>query len=132
MRTDLAELIRPWLADHPANRRIFDVPHLHHRTAHMVRHDLALAGLPYRDDNGKVADFHSLRVSFVSAVVRAGASIKEAQTLARHCDPSLTFKIYAKTSLHDLGRALAATPPTAGCAAQETTARAGPCRDLLS
>ena len=38
--------------------------------------------------------------------MRSGATVKEAQALARHSDPSLTFKVYAQTSLRDLGRAV--------------------------
>jgi integrase len=34
-----------------------------------------------------VADFHSLRAYYVSALVRSGASIKEVQALARHAKP---------------------------------------------
>jgi len=109
IRRDLADLLRPWLASRPADRPVFDVPHLHHRTAAYVKHDLAAAGIPYLED-GRVSDFHSMRVTFISEVVKSGASVKEAQLLARHADPSLTISVYTKTSLHDLGRALEAMP----------------------
>ena len=106
IRRDLADALRPWLAERPADRRVFDVPCLPHRTARLMRFDLAAAGIEYTDADSKVADFHSLRVTFISAVVRSGATVKEAQALARHSNPSLTFRVYAKTSLRDLARAV--------------------------
>ncbi|MFH0947128.1 MAG: site-specific integrase [Planctomycetota bacterium] len=118
IRRDLAELLKPWLATRPPDRPVFDVPNLHHRTAAYVKHDLEVAGIPYLDD-GRVADFHSLRVTFISEVVASGASVKEAQLLARHADPGLTISVYTKTSLHDLGRALEAMPGTANAAQGE-------------
>ena len=46
-------------------------------------------------NKGKV-DFHACRVAYVNFVLKAGASVKEAQSLARHSDPRLTLNIYAK------------------------------------
>ena len=112
MRRDLAERLRPWLRGCVLRAPVFDTPRLSEKTAKLIKGDLTAAGVPYVDEDGRVADFHALRVSFVSAVVRAGASPKEAQTLARHADPSLTFKVYAKTQMHDLTRALEAMPAT--------------------
>lgn len=58
--------------------------------------DLLAAGIPKRDARGKV-DFHALRATFVSLVVEAGASVREAQELARHASPFLTFGVYAQS-----------------------------------
>jgi len=43
-----------------------------------------------------VADFHGLRVTFISGVIEAGATVKEAQELARHSTPLLTMNTYAR------------------------------------
>ena len=43
-------------------------------------------------------DFHSFRVVFITRVVEAGATVKEAQTFARHSTPDLTMNTYAKAS----------------------------------
>ena len=51
-------------------------------------------------------DFHALRVHFISRVVEAGANVKEAMELARHSDPKLTLKTYAKVGLHSLAGVL--------------------------
>jgi integrase len=63
--------LRRWLQDTPAGGRVFN---LQHETAKAIRADLEAAGVPYETDEG-VADFHSLRAYFVSALVRSGASI---------------------------------------------------------
>lgn len=68
------------------------------------------------DEDGRVADFHSLRHTYATAVVRAGATVKEAQTLARHGSPELTFRVYAHARLSELGRTLDAMPATPGFA----------------
>ncbi len=83
-------------------------------TADMLRHDLAAAGIAYRDDNGRVADFHSLRGTYISLIVSGGASVKTAQTLARHSTPSLTIGIYAKASVHDLVGSVESLPDLTG------------------
>ena len=41
----------------------------------------------YEDADGRIADFHALRHTYISGVVASGASVKTAQTLARHSDP---------------------------------------------
>jgi hypothetical protein len=76
----------------------------------MLNEDLALAKIDYRDASGLVADFHSLRHSYISMVVRSGASVKTAQELARHSTATLTIGVYARASLLDVTGALDALP----------------------
>ena len=97
----IVPLIRSWLASQTPRRPIFKS--IAGDTARMLRSDLAAARqawigeakqdeaetvrrqesdfLAYRDQHGRVADFHSLRVVFISRVVAGGASVREAQTL---------------------------------------------------
>ena len=63
--------------------------------------------LLYSDRQGHVADFHSLRVLFISRVVASGASVKEAQTRARHSTPVLTMNTYSRATLLDVAGAVA-------------------------
>jgi len=63
--------------------------------ARELEKDLKAAGLSKWGPGGKV-DFHALRVAYVSFVLEAGATAKEAQTLARHSKPELTMNIYAR------------------------------------
>ena len=62
--------------------------------------------LANRDQHGRVADFHSLRVVFISRVVAGGASVREAQTLARHSTPTLTMNVYSQASLLEVAGAV--------------------------
>ena len=65
-------------------------------TSRMIYADLDTAGIPRKTKDG-VADFHSCRVAYVTLVVEAGATVKEAQELARHSTPDLTMNVYSKS-----------------------------------
>src|SRR5262249_272838 len=71
------------------------------------------AFLAYRDAQGRVIDFHALRHTYISRVVRSGASAKAAQTLARHSTVQLTVGRYAHANLYDLMTTVEALPPLA-------------------
>lgn len=45
------------------------------------------------DEDGHHAHFHALRHSYVTALVRSGATVKQAQVLARHSTPVLTLAV---------------------------------------
>lgn len=86
------------------------------RSADMLKVDMTAAGVPVEADgpNGvEVRDFHALRVCFISDVIRGGADLKQAMTLARHSDPRLTTARYGRTRMGDLG-ALVNKLPTPG------------------
>ena len=102
----LAPVLAAWLAKKPYGVSVFP---LHHETARAIRSDLAAVGIDYETDDG-VADFHSLRGYYVSALVQSGATIKEVQTLARHAKPQTTLTHYAKVSLRDLRGAVESLP----------------------
>jgi len=58
--------------------------------------DCAVAGIAkFIPGQGKV-DFHALRVVYATLVIESGATLKEAQLLLRHSNPTLTMNIYAK------------------------------------
>ena len=80
----------------------------------MLRRDLEAAGIAYRDKAGLVADFHSLRHTFVTNLARGGAHPKDAMDLARHSDINLTMARYSHTRVVDRAKALAALPNVAG------------------
>jgi Phage integrase family len=102
----LAGELRNWLRDKPSGQSVFP---LNHDTAKAIRADLEDCGVPYATDDG-VADFHSLRSYYGSALVRSGATIAEVHKLARHAKAETTLKHYAKVSRHDLRGALEAMP----------------------
>ena len=61
------------------------------RSAERIRADLEAAEIPYEEESGRVVDVHALRATFVSNLVRPGASPKLVQTLARLSTPQLTL-----------------------------------------
>jgi integrase len=129
IRPDLADLLRPWLASKPAGARVCPLPD--GKAGLLLRADMDAARaawiaeartpaeraeregsdfLRHTDSSGRVVDFHGLRVHFISRVVEAGANVKEAMDLARHSDPKLTLRTYAKVSMHNLSRVLDGMP----------------------
>ena len=89
-----------------------------------MREDLAEAGIEYRDAAGRVVDFHALRHTYISRLVRSGANVKVAQELARHSTPTLTLGRYAHVKLVDQTRALDALPAISSVEAGQEAARA--------
>ena len=60
----------------------------------MIKKDLEAAGIEYRDETGRFADFHSLRHSTASLLIQTGANPKVIQSLMRHTDINLTLSKY--------------------------------------
>lgn len=58
--------------------------------------DCKKAGVAEEAPGGE-ADFHSLRVTYITRVIEAGANVKEAQDLARHSTPVLTMNVYGRS-----------------------------------
>jgi len=78
--------------------------------AKMLRRDLQTAGIAYKDDTGRVVDFHALRHTYITNIVKSGVSAKVAQSLARHSTISLTMDTYTHLTLHDGKAALSGLP----------------------
>ena len=77
----------------------------------MLKHDLEVAGIPYVDENGRFGDFHALRHTFITNMVKSGVSPKAAQSLARHSTIDLTMNVYTTLTVHDQASAMATLPP---------------------
>jgi len=133
IREDLAATLKLWLADRPATKPVWP-GWWRDQAAEMIRADLRRARgrwiretrdrqerrrrrntefLAEVDAAGRVADFHALRVSFITLLVTSGVSVKVAQELARHSPPTLTLGVYTKLGVHDLTGALDALPSLA-------------------
>jgi integrase len=108
IRPDLAEALRPWVASKVPGSQLFG--NLTKHTADLIRHDLEAAGLRYRDASDRVADFHALRHSYITALAMSRAPVKVIQSLARHSTPILTLGTYAHVGLYDQTAALDALP----------------------
>ncbi len=68
--------------------------------------------LRYQDSDGQYLDFHALRVTFGTALARAGVRLQEAQRLMRHSTPVLTANVYTRLELHDLRGAVELLGPS--------------------
>jgi integrase len=67
------------------------------KTAPMLRGDLEAVGIPYKDESGKVFDFHALRGQCATLLAASGVHPKTAQTILRHRDINLTMNTYTHT-----------------------------------
>ena len=72
--------------------------------------DLAVAGIPKRDAQGRTLDVHCLRHTFATLLARNGVSPGVAQKLMRHSDIRLTMNTYTHLELTDTASAVAALP----------------------
>jgi len=88
--------------------------------AAILRQDLETADIDYQDEAGRVADFHALRHSFITNVVKSGATVKESQTLARHSKVELTLGVYTHIGISDERRALDKMPTLTSPATKST------------
>jgi len=111
IRRDLAAILRPWLAGKAAGKPVFRMPE---KTAEMLRRDMEAANILYQDKAGHIADFHALRHTFVSMLIRNRVNIKVTQDLARHSTPTLTMDRYAHVGLEDQTSPLSALPSLLG------------------
>ncbi len=128
---DLADVLCTFLSSKPSGEPVWPGK-WRDNAADLIRRDLAKARaawlesfqdarqrteaersdfLSYCDSEGRYADFHALRHTYISRIVQSGASAKTAQTLARHSTVQLTLGRYAHATLLDLASAVGALPP---------------------
>ena len=105
MRYDLAAARSIWIADAD--------------DAEQRRQREASDFLKYRDSEGRFADFHSLRHTFVTNLCKADISPKTAQALARHSDIRLTMNIYTHVDEQEQAAAIARLPGIGGNGKQQ-------------
>jgi len=111
LRKDVAELFKQWLDESGFSLDDKVFPKFNKaKGAAMLKVDLEAVGIPYEDEAGRFADFHSLRHSFISNVGKSGASVKEAQMLARHSTSALTLDVYTHIGLYDERQAIEKLP----------------------
>lgn len=116
LRGDLADDLRKHIAslaetggtDVTPDRPLFDIDWRNLlRTFNL---DLAAAGIPKRDAQGRTLDVHCLRHTFATLLARSGVSPGIAQKLMRHSDIRLTMNTYTHLDLADTAGAVAALP----------------------
>jgi integrase len=103
----LAERLRPWFVKLKRDE-LWPGTWTHKRHAgRILKRDLKRAGIPYRDASGRVADFHSLRHTFITSLAKRGVHPAKAQRLARHSTIALTMNVYTSLAVDDLRDAVA-------------------------
>jgi integrase len=110
LRPALAEALKTHLATKLPGANAFPIPDDRKKAAAMFRADLEAAGIGFRNSEGLVADFHSLRHTFITNLANGGVHPKTAQSLARHCTISLTMDRYSHTLREQEAEALATLP----------------------
>ena len=99
----------------PANPLLYVPSH----TARDLDIDLKAAGIPKNAPGGKL-DFHACRLAYINFIIETGASVKEAQSLARHSTPELTMNVYGRVredrlsqTVEDMAQSLVSEPERA-------------------
>jgi len=107
LRKDTALVLQKYLAGKMPSVKAFKVPV---KTALMLKADLKAAKIPYIDDAGRYADFHSLRHSTGSLLAAAGVHPKVIQSIMRHSDINLTMSRYTHIFRGQESEAVAGLP----------------------
>jgi len=126
LRADLVDDLRTWLAEQldaardaaqakglPLPARLPDDAPLFNVPADLVRafdRDLRVAGIPKRDDRGRVLDIHALRHTFGTHLSKGGVAPRVAQAAMRHSTLELTMNVYTDPRLLDVAGALDVLP----------------------
>ncbi len=109
IRPEFAALLVEFLKPRSRTELVFAMPKGYHLSK-IIKADLDTAEIPYKDESGRYADFHSLRHTFITNLARGGVHPKVAQQLARHSTIGLTMDRYSHSALSDLRDALLVLP----------------------
>ncbi|MDB5309123.1 MAG: integrase-recombinase [Gemmataceae bacterium] len=103
----LAEEMKGWITDtgRKPGDHLFDVPT---KVVPPMKLDLKRAGIEYRDEKGRFADFHALRKSAGTMLGVAGVPMRVRQLFMRHGDIRLTMSVYDDAAFSDMEEAVKA------------------------
>ncbi len=142
IRADLAEALKPWLDGKSEGEPVFTLPE---KMSVAIKADLRRAKarwiretpnrkerrerrdsdfLNYVDSEGRYADFHGLRHSYVTNLVKGNVAPRAAQALARHSTITLTMDRYSHLAMGDAAKALDALPSLDKPEPKQETAKA--------
>jgi integrase len=110
LRPALSAALRSFLATKTPDAPAFLLPTDRKKASALFKTDLKAANVPIRDGAGLVADFHSLRHTFITNLANAGVHPKTAQTLARHSTITLTMDRYSHSLMGEQAAALDMLP----------------------
>jgi integrase len=101
LRADVAQMLRAYVEGRPRGEPLWPGKWWED-AAVVIRRDLAAAGIPYEDEDGRVFDFHALRHTFLTHLAESGVHPKVAQVLARHSTITLTMDRYTHMNALDV------------------------------
>ena len=109
LRPDTANELQVFLSGKMPKVAAFNIPKADD-VAKMLRADLADTKIPYRDDSGRVVDFHSLRHTTGSLLAASGVHPKVAQSIMRHSKIDLTMSRYTHVFTGQVSQAVESLP----------------------
>jgi integrase len=109
LRADLAEDLRRWVeaTGKTTSDKLFRVPV---ELVKILKRDLQLAGVPYKDAHGRAFDVHALRHTTATFLGKGKVAPRVAQEFMRHSDIKLTMQTYTDPRLLNEAEALDALP----------------------
>jgi integrase len=123
LSSGLAGEIQDFLGNKLSDAKVFGgcYTSLTDKTAPMLRGDLKAAGIPYKDETGKVFDFHALRGQCASLLAASGVHPKTAQVIMRHRDINMTMSTYTHVLRGQESAAVESLPDLSlpGCQSEE-------------
>ena len=111
LRKDVAEELK---AARPADASPLDPVFEYIPRMRAMWADFTAAGIPEKDEYGKVYCFHSLRVTFGTWLAQAGTAPRVHMELMRHTDMKLTMHFYTDPRLLDTSGAVQKLPDLEG------------------
>jgi integrase len=103
-----AELMKSKPQHAPGNMRVFGpgtIPSMW-----KFKQILKRAGVPYKDDQGRQADFHALRRSFNTHLAQAAVDPQTRKEMMRHSDLRLTIDVYTDKGMLPMAAAVEKLP----------------------
>jgi integrase len=111
LHPSVVEHLRPWLSGKKPCLPVWPGTWAQAKMAgKILKKDLLAAGVPYVDENGLYADFHALRHTFITNMMKSGINPKTAQSLARHSTIDLTMNTYTSLTVNDQAAAITSLP----------------------
>jgi integrase len=107
LQAEAREHCKPIPAQLPPDTPVFDVPD---KLCKILNRDLKQAGIPKRDERGRVLDVHALRHTFGTLLSKGGVAPRTAQAAMRHSKIDLTMSVYTDPKLLDVAGALDTLP----------------------
>jgi site-specific recombinase XerD len=108
LHPEMVLLLREWLKGLKPTEYLFPLLGKK-KLSEMIQLDLKRAGIPYKTAEG-FADFHAAgRHTYITQLLRSGASLPEAKELARHSDVKMTMR-YTHIGIDDQAKAIGNLP----------------------